>query len=100
MPEIYFQVHVPIRNSVRAEQCGLHVFTGAADTWAAALRIARETCDRATAAQKAGLPAPGRRPDGWSARGLRPGWVLDWAGATVDAWRPDGRLRLSRRHLS
>ncbi|GJF25282.1 MULTISPECIES: hypothetical protein [Streptomyces] len=99
MAKIFFQVHVPIRNPVRPEQCGLHVFTGAADTWSAALRMARETCDTATAAQKAGLPVPGRRPDGWSARGLRPGWVLDWTAATVDAWGQDRRLRLSRSHL-
>lgn len=99
MPVVYYQVHVPIQNSVRPEQRGLHVFTGAADTWAAALRLARETCDTATAAQRAGLPVPGRHPDGWSARGLRPGWVLDWTSATVDAWAPDGRLRLSRSHL-
>ncbi|MCF2126356.1 hypothetical protein L1I79_07840 [Strepomyces sp. STD 3.1] len=99
MPDVYFEVHVPIRNSVRPEQCGLHVFTGTADTWATALRIARETCDEATAAQQGGLPLPGRRPDGWSALGLRPGWVLDWTAATVDAWGPHGRLRLSRSHL-
>ncbi|MET8665768.1 hypothetical protein [Streptomyces tendae] len=99
MPDIYFQVHVPIRNSVRPEQCGLHVFTGAAATWSAALRMARETCDTAVAAQQAGLPAPGRRPDGWSARGLRPGWDLDWTAATVDAWGRDNWLRLSRCHL-
>ncbi|WP_225634546.1 hypothetical protein [Streptomyces solaniscabiei] len=97
MAKIYFQVHVPIRNSVRPEQRGLHVFTGAADTWAAALRIARETCDTVAAAQKADLPIPGRRPDGWSARGLRPGWVLDWKAATADAWEQDSRL--SRSHM-
>ncbi|MDX3054583.1 hypothetical protein PV394_05445 [Streptomyces sp. NE06-03E] len=100
MPEIYFQVDVPIRNSVRPEQCGLHVFTGAADTGSAALRIARDTCDAAAAARKAGRPAPGRRPDGWSARGLRCGWVLDWTAATVDVWGQDRRLRLSRSHFS
>ena len=99
MTRIYFQVHVPIRNSARPEQRGLHVFTGAADTWSAALRIARETCDTAVAAQKAGLPVPGRRPDGWGARGLRPGWVLDWTAATVHAWGHDRRFRLSRSQL-
>ncbi|MEU6122591.1 hypothetical protein [Streptomyces sp. NPDC047123] len=99
MPEIYFQVHVPIRNPARPEQRGLHVFAGSAATWSAALRIARETCDAEVAAQEAGLPALGRRPDGWSARGLRPGWVLDWTAATVDAWAQDSTLGLSKSHL-
>ncbi|MFD3729298.1 hypothetical protein [Streptomyces sp. NPDC058671] len=93
MAKVYFQVNVPIRNSVQPEQCGLHVFTGPADTWLEALRIARETCDTAVAAQEAGVPVPRRRPDGWGARGLRPGWVLDWPAATVDAWEHDRMFR-------
>ncbi|MFJ3503734.1 hypothetical protein [Streptomyces sp. NPDC090135] len=93
MAKVYFQVNVPIKNSVRPEQCGLHVFTGPADTWSDALRIARETCDTAAAAQRAGFPLPRRRPDGWGARGLRPGWVFDWTAATVDAWAHDGTFR-------
>ncbi|MEK9522739.1 hypothetical protein ACIOMM_12415 [Streptomyces sp. NPDC087908] len=93
MTKVYFQVNVPIKNSVRPEQCGLHVLTGPAETWSDALRIARETCDTAAAAQEAGFPIPRRRPDGWGARGLRPGWVLDWKAATVDAWQGDRTLR-------
>ncbi|MFJ3085476.1 hypothetical protein [Streptomyces sp. NPDC086838] len=90
MAQAYYQVNVPIRNSGRPGQRGLHIFTGPADTWSDALRIARETCATATAAQQAGFPLPRRRPDGWGARGLRPGWVFDWTAATVDAW-PYGR---------
>ncbi|KOX19220.1 MULTISPECIES: hypothetical protein [unclassified Streptomyces] len=94
MAQVYFQVNVPIRNSVQPEQCGLHVFTGPADTWSEALRIARETCDAAAAARDAGSALPRRRPDGWGARGLRPGWVFDWTAATVDAWEHDGLFRI------
>ncbi|WP_240450129.1 hypothetical protein [Streptomyces sp. S1] len=86
MTGTYFQVNVPTRDSVQPEQCGLHVFTGSADTWSDALRIARETYEAAASAQREGHPIPRRRQDGWGARGLRPGWVLDWTAATVDAW--------------
>ncbi|WP_336317597.1 hypothetical protein [Streptomyces lavendofoliae] len=96
MAHVYFQINVPITNSVRPEQRGWHVFTGPADTWAEALRIARETYDAAAAAQEAGFALPRRRPDGWGARGLRPGWVLDWTAATVDAWEHDRMFQISR----
>ncbi|MFC8795168.1 hypothetical protein [Streptomyces cinereoruber] len=89
MTQLYFQVSVPIRSSVQPEHHGLHVFTGLADTWSDALRFARETSDTTAAAQEAGSPLPCRRPDGWGARGLRPGWVLDWTAATVDAWEAE-----------
>ncbi|WP_432060443.1 hypothetical protein [Streptomyces sp. S1] len=93
MTKVYFQVNVPIRSSVQPGRYGLHVLTGPADSWSEALRIARETCDTAVAAQRAGFPIPRRRPDGWGARGLRPGWVFDWPAATVDAWEHDGMFR-------
>lgn len=86
MTTVYFQVDVPTRNAVQPERCGLHVFTGAAATEAEALCIARETCEAALAAQKAGSVIPRRRPDGWGARGVRSGWVFDWAAATVAVW--------------
>ncbi|MFF2720654.1 hypothetical protein [Streptomyces sp. NPDC058011] len=89
MTKVYFQVNVPTRNSVQPERCGLHVFTGAAETEAEALRIARETCEAAVVARAAGSAIPRRRPDGWGARGVRSGWVLDWAGATVAVWEHD-----------
>ncbi|SED82569.1 hypothetical protein SAMN05216483_4631 [Streptomyces sp. 2131.1] len=96
MAQAYYQVNVPIRNSGRPEQRGLHIFTGPADTWSDALRIARETCATATAAQQAGFPLPRRRPDGWGAGSPRPGWVFDWTAATVDAW-PYGRTNPATR---
>ncbi|MFF5391875.1 MULTISPECIES: hypothetical protein [unclassified Streptomyces] len=86
MIQVFFQVKVPMANSAQPEQCGVHIFTGPADTCLDALRIARETCNAAIAAQNAGNPIPRRRSDGWGARGLRYGWNLDWAAATVVAW--------------
>ncbi|GAA3486459.1 hypothetical protein [Streptomyces cremeus] len=100
MTKVYFQVNVPIRNSAQPDQCGLHVFTGPADTWTEALRIAREACDSAIAAQRAGDALPRRRSGGWGARGLRPGWVFDWSAATVDAWESDTMLRANRSSVS
>ncbi|MEV4874337.1 hypothetical protein [Streptomyces syringium] len=64
----------------------MHVFTGHADSRSAAVRIAHEVYDQATAAQQARLEVPGRRPDGWTARGYRPGWELDWKAATAGRW--------------
>ncbi|MFE1545015.1 hypothetical protein ACFW61_31745 [Streptomyces microflavus] len=70
MTKVYFQVDVPTRNCAQPERCGLHVFTGAAETEADALRIAREACEAAVAARAAGAAIPRRRPDGWGgARG-------------------------------
>ncbi|MFJ8376983.1 hypothetical protein ACIQ9I_36205 [Streptomyces sp. NPDC094461] len=34
----------------------------------------------------AGRPAPDDSSDGWAARGLCSGWVLDWHKATATAW--------------
>ncbi|MCX5208817.1 hypothetical protein OG689_05840 [Kitasatospora sp. NBC_00240] len=92
MTPFYFQVSVPTRNLGRPEQRGLHVFTGPAETGADAVRIARRTCDAALAAQAAGVAIPRRRPDGWGARGVRPGWAFDWADATVASWECDSFL--------
>ncbi|MFJ3825489.1 hypothetical protein [Streptomyces nodosus] len=79
-----YQVNVPTRDS--SGRSGLHVFTGNADNHAAAVRIARDVYESAAAAQRAGLPIPDRRPDGWAARAVRPGWHLEWAAATVGLW--------------
>ncbi|MDX2405086.1 hypothetical protein NJO91_18420 [Streptomyces microflavus] len=92
MTKVYFQVDVPTRNCAQPERCGLHVFTGAAETEADALRIAREACEAAVAARAAGFAVPRRQPDGWGARGVRSGWVFDWAGATVAPWEHDRAL--------
>ncbi|MDT0489218.1 hypothetical protein ACPEIF_13415 [Streptomyces sp. NPDC012600] len=89
MTKLYFQVDVPTRNSAQPERCGLHVFTGPAETESEALRIAREACEAAVAAREAGFAVPRRSPDGWGARGVRSGWVLDWAAATVAVWEHD-----------
>ncbi|MFF2698905.1 hypothetical protein ACFVUQ_11160 [Streptomyces cyaneofuscatus] len=98
MTKLYFQVDVPTRNSVQPERCGLHVFTGAAETESDALRIAREACDAAVAAREAGFAIPRRRPDGWGARGMRSGWVLDWEAATVVVWEHDRAFWSSPAH--
>ena len=80
----YYEVDVPI--STAAGLSGTHVFTGPADSRSAAVRIAHEVYDAARAAQEAGLEIPGKRPDGWGARGYRPGWELDWPAATAGQW--------------
>ncbi len=102
MAKVYFQVNVPIKNSVRPEQCGLHVLTGPADTWSDALRIARETCDTAAAAQRAGFPIPagartageraGCAPAGCSTGRPRPWTPGDTTGRSVPTGssRPGG----------
>ncbi|MFB6550870.1 S1 family peptidase [Streptomyces sp. NPDC056405] len=59
---------------------------GSADDGRQALRRARLMCE---AAQAAGRPLPRRSPDGWGACGIRRGWELDWARATVAPWRQD-----------
>ncbi|MEV7282687.1 hypothetical protein [Streptomyces sp. NPDC093111] len=79
-----YEVDVPIRNTGGLR--GVHVFTGHADSRSAAVRIAHEVYDQAAAARQAGLEVPGRRPDGWTARGYRPGWELDWKAATAGRW--------------
>ncbi|MFH9425491.1 hypothetical protein [Streptomyces sp. NPDC017529] len=84
VPLPYYEVDVPIRNT--AGLSGVHVFTGRADSRSAAARIAHAVYDAARAAQQAGGEIPRRRPDGWGARGYRPGWEPDWQAATVGRW--------------
>ncbi|NEA15427.1 hypothetical protein [Streptomyces halstedii] len=83
----YFEVNVPMRSTVRTGVRGLHVFTGRADSRSSALRIAHEVYDAARAASEAGREIPHGRPDGWGARGFRPGWELDWTAAKAAPWR-------------
>ncbi|MEU2440154.1 hypothetical protein ABZ595_28825 [Streptomyces rubradiris] len=59
-----YEVDVPIHDPAHPDRRGLHVFTGAADSPAAALG----------------------QPDTWTARGLRPGWELEWTAATAGLW--------------
>ncbi|MFE9404787.1 hypothetical protein ACFYNY_23980 [Streptomyces sp. NPDC006530] len=87
MPLPYFEVDVPIRSTESPGQYGLHVFTGRADSRGAAVRIAHAVYDAARAATQAGLEIPHGRPDGWGARGYRPGWELDWPAAKAGPWR-------------
>lgn len=89
MAKPYFQVDVPTRSVAPPGRQGRHVFTGSADDGKQALRMAREMCEAALAAQAAGHPLPRRCPDGWGARGIRPGWELDWTAATVALWSQD-----------
>ncbi|MER5867602.1 hypothetical protein [Kitasatospora sp. NPDC002040] len=93
MEQPYYQVNVPIGDSARPGQRGFHLLTGVAGTGAQALQLARETCEAALAAQEAGDPIPRRGPDGWGARGVRPGWTFDWPAASVTPWDCTGLAR-------
>ncbi|MDX2915985.1 hypothetical protein [Streptomyces griseiscabiei] len=81
-----YEVDVPIHDTSHPDRRGVHVFTGVADSPAAALRRAHEVYDAALAAQQAGLENPGRQPDNWGVRGLRPGWEMEWRAATAGLW--------------
>ncbi|MFF8960788.1 hypothetical protein [Streptomyces sp. NPDC014894] len=85
MPLRYFEVDVPIHDTSRAQH-GVHVFTGEATSATEALRIAHEVYDAALAAHTAGIAIPGKQAGGWGARGLRPGWALDWQAAKAGPW--------------
>ncbi|MFG2856718.1 hypothetical protein ACGFZ9_39700 [Streptomyces mirabilis] len=92
----YYEVDVPTRSTNHPGLSGVHVFTGPADSRTSAVRIAHEVYDAARAAQEAGLEIPGMRPDGWGARGYRPGWEPDWLSATAGRWNdPHSWLRVS-----
>ncbi|AVH61885.1 MULTISPECIES: hypothetical protein [Streptomyces] len=92
----YFEVDVPIKSTDQPGLRGVHVFTGPADSRSSAVRIAHEVYDAARAAQEAGFEIPGKRPDGWGARGYRPGWEPDWLSATAGRWNdPCSWLRVS-----
>jgi hypothetical protein len=82
-----YEVDVPIRSTETPALRGVHVFTGQADSRSAAVRIAHEVYDQAAAAAAPGREIPHGRPDGWGARGYRPGWELDWHAAKVGPWR-------------
>ncbi|GGX58410.1 hypothetical protein [Streptomyces chartreusis] len=82
----YYEVDVPITYTAQPSRRGMHVFTGAAESRSAAVQAAHEVHDAAHAAQQAGLEIPGPRPDGWVARGYRPGWEPDWPAATAGRW--------------
>ncbi|AVI00194.1 hypothetical protein C5L38_34630 (plasmid) [Streptomyces sp. WAC00288] len=81
----YYEVNVPMRSV--AGNRGVHVFTGMATDPGSAIRIAQQTYRAAQVAQQAGRAIPGKSPDGWGARGYRPGWQLDWRSATAALWR-------------
>ncbi|MEU5632122.1 hypothetical protein ACH47C_23425 [Streptomyces rishiriensis] len=80
------EVDVPIHDTTDPDRRGLHVFTGVADSLTAALRRAHEVYDAALAAQQAGLEIPGKQPDSWGARGVRPGWQMEWPAAKAGLW--------------
>ncbi|MCX5097706.1 hypothetical protein OOK36_55720 [Streptomyces sp. NBC_00365] len=82
----YFEGDVPTKSTAQPGLEGVHVFTGRADSRSAAVQTAHEVYDAARAVQEAGLEIPGNRPDGWGARGYRPGWELDWPAATAGQW--------------
>ncbi|MGW1106164.1 hypothetical protein [Streptomyces sp. NPDC002540] len=83
----FYEVDVPTHDTTNPARKGVHVFTGAADSPAAALRRAHEVYDAALAAHTAGLEILGKQSDSWGACGLRPGWELDWPAAKAGPWR-------------
>ncbi|MFE5560298.1 hypothetical protein [Streptomyces sp. NPDC056544] len=72
MPSSFYEVDVPIHDTTNPARRGVHVFTGVADSPATALRRAQ----RCTTPQ----------PDSWGARGLRPGWQMEWPAAKAGLW--------------
>ncbi|MFE2245403.1 hypothetical protein [Streptomyces lavendulae] len=54
MPSSFYEVDVPTHDSTNPALKGVHVFTGVADSPAAALRRAHEVYDAALAAHTAG----------------------------------------------
>ncbi|MEU7195717.1 hypothetical protein AB0B04_19620 [Streptomyces xinghaiensis] len=84
MPLPLYEVDVPIRSTTGLR--GVHVFTGRAGSRRAAVRAAHEAYDAARAAAATGREVPRVRPNGWGARGYRPGWELDWTAATAGRW--------------
>ncbi|MFJ8848519.1 hypothetical protein ACIRFF_37170 [Streptomyces cyaneofuscatus] len=83
----YYEVDVPIRNTETPARRGVHVFTGWADSRAAAVQAAHAAYDVARTAAEAGREIPHGRADGWCCCGYRPGWELDWSAATAGPWR-------------
>ncbi|MDJ0466797.1 hypothetical protein [Streptomyces sp. H27-C3] len=81
-----YEVDVPIHDITNPARKGQHVFTGEADSPTTALWRAHEVYDAALIAHTAGLEIPGKQPDSWGARGLRPGWALDWPAAKAGPW--------------
>lgn len=81
-----YEVDVPMHDTNHPDRRGLHVFTGVADSPAAALHRAHEVYDAALAAQQAGLENPGKQPDSWGACGLRPGWEPEWLAVKASLW--------------
>jgi hypothetical protein len=79
-----FEVDVPIHHDSGGR--GVHVFAGRADSRSAAVKAAHEAYDQAAAAWQAGSEIPDTGPRSWTARGYRPGWVLDRQAATAGCW--------------
>lgn len=85
MPLPMWEVDVPIHHSTEP-RTGVHVFTGRAADPAHALAAAHAAYDTALLLKAAGCEIPASFGDGWAARGLRPGWVLDWDHAATKVW--------------
>ncbi|MFI5621736.1 hypothetical protein [Streptomyces sp. NPDC051567] len=83
----YFEVDVPIHSTATPGLHGVHVFTGRADNETTAVQAAHEAYDAARAARESGREIPHGQPDGWGARGYRPGWELDWPAAKAAPWK-------------
>ncbi|MFF4227422.1 hypothetical protein ACFYZH_31870 [Streptomyces abikoensis] len=82
--EDYWEVDVPIYDA--DNHLGLHVFTGRAASPGDALAAAHAVYAAARLLSAAGREIPRADGDGWAARGLRPGWVLDWEHAHIKKW--------------
>ncbi|MER7112218.1 hypothetical protein [Streptomyces sp. NPDC000229] len=87
MPLPYWEVDVPIQRTDDPTVRGLHVFTGRAAGPGDALKAAHDAYDQAVLLHAAGREIPSTSgTGGWAARGLRPGWVLQWEQATATRW--------------
>ncbi|MFJ2007942.1 hypothetical protein [Streptomyces chartreusis] len=77
-----WEVDVPIQHP-DGLGTGIHIFTGLANDRSAALAAARSVVDEALECLHAGreIPVPDSPRIEWAARGLRPGWELQWEGA-------------------
>jgi hypothetical protein len=80
-----YEVDVLIYDTNHPDRHGVHVHRRRRLP-AAALRRAHEVYDAALAAHTAGLEIPRKQPNSWTARGLRPGWQMEWPAAKAGLW--------------
>ncbi|MBT2393379.1 hypothetical protein J7E87_29160 [Streptomyces sp. ISL-1] len=79
MGRTVWEIDVPIEHRDDKSRQGVHVFTGLAENGSDAVAAALRVCEIAQLHAMSGqdIPCGSSRVD-WSARGLRPDWVLKW----------------------